>query len=78
MRLAIELDCKAAFDAAEVKNEWSNGVLSAKFHPIQTTPAELRPKQVLSPRLTSAQVTSGGHIVPMTRIRSPWHGTSVA
>jgi hypothetical protein len=54
MHLAVEFDCKAAFDAAEVKNEWSNGMLPAKLHPIQTTPTERRPKQVLGPRLASA------------------------
>jgi hypothetical protein len=78
VHLAVELDGKTAFDAAEVKNERSKRMLATELHPGQTTPAERRPKQLFCPRLASAQVTSGGHIVTMTRLRSPWHGTSVA
>jgi len=75
MHLAVELDGEAAFDAAEVEDERPDGMLAAELQPIQTTPAERRPKHILSCRLAGAQVTSGGYVVAMT---SPWHGTSVA
>ena len=78
MPLVVEFDGETSFDAAEVKHEGSNGMLPTELHPVQTTPAECRPQQILSPSLPSSQVTSGRHIVAMTRSRSPWHGTSVA
>jgi hypothetical protein len=78
MHLAVELDDKMSFDTAEVKNERTKRMLSAELHPIQTPSAESCPKQVLSTRLASAQVASGGHVVAMTRYWSPWHGKSVA
>jgi hypothetical protein len=78
MYLAVDLDGETSFDAAEVKNEGSYGVLAAELQPIQTPPAQRRPKHLFGPRLASAQVASGGYVVVMTGVRSPWHGTSVA
>ena len=61
----VELDDKATVGAAEIGDEWADGMLAAKLQPGEAAIAQPGPEDLLGARLASSQIAGGRHIVTM-------------
>jgi hypothetical protein len=61
----VELDDKATVGAAEIGDEWTDGMLAAELQPGEAAIAQPGPEDLLGARLASSQIAGGRHIVTM-------------
>ena len=72
MDFTVKLNHKAPISAAEVDDERTDRMLSAELHPIQATPAQRIPQEILNPRLVGSQIPRCRDVVSVL-VASPSH-----